>query len=509
MTLNYFYKKLKCISTQTLILITAVSFFTTTFPFMEIQAQPTNSFNPYSSKELIIGVRTAAEAIGNDVREFSSGGTCGVFGKELGKTLSQSGIKVKYTPIQNNYLGGGYERYDGLRLNRIHIECGPNSLPSSSSPSWVGEVSFSETPFYTTGIKLLINQSIVDDLPNDEESVAKLAGKVNILVSANTTTRTELEGFPNLSVIPIENRDQALDLLEQETDYAYASDALIVKTLLNRGIEEIRDKNGNIIQEYRQSYRNKGYTIYPPDSTYLLGETEKYAIAIKEGTSYEQDLMSSIEETINSSKMEGERKKLKKAEPIRVLSKRVPDLPDDPIIPDPPPNPDPIFPAGWILAILFGLLLLLLLCISILYFGGSRRSKQVEQQKQQGTRHEPPNGNVNISITSSPSTEIGSSIQGGQGNASQVLTREQAQDKMAAEIREILRNIDALDTSFRRARVKALKEGERLHEKNSKLSRRLTEAIEAGTISAIESAVDHPLAAFFIDGFKEFRNQKD
>ena len=506
MTLNYFYKKLKHISTQTLILIAAVSFLTATFPFMKIQAQSTNSFNPYSSKELIIGVRTAAEAIGNDVREFSSGGTCGVFGKELERNLSQSGIKVKYTPIQNNYLGGGYTRYDGLKNDLIHIECGPNSLLSSSSPSWGGGVSFSETSFHTTGIKLLISQSIVDGLPNDGESVARLAGNVNILVSANTTTRTELEGFPNLSVIPIENRDQALDLLEQEINYAYASDALIVKTLLNRGIEEIRDRNGNIIQEYRQSYRNKGYTIYPPDGTYLLGETEKYAIAVKEGTSYEEELMASVEKTINSPKMEREREKLKRAEPIRTFPEPSPE-PDPEPSPEPSPEPDPFFPSGWVLAILFGLLLiLLLLYIFMLYLGNPRKSRQVEQQ---GIRHEPSNGNVNISITSSPSTEIGSSIQGGQGNASQVLTREQTQDEMAAEIRQILKNIDALETSFRRARTRALKEGEKLHKNNSKLSRRLIEAIEAGTISAIESAVDHPLATFFIDGFKEFRNSRD
>lgn len=477
------------------------------------QAQP--STNPFESGKIIIGVRTAAEEIGSSPRERFSGGACGVLGSLIDGALGDE-IDVRYEPIQNNYIGGGFERYDGLRQELVHVECGPNSEPSRSTPPWAQGIRFSKVPLYRTGIKLLIKQSVVDNLPNAGGVVSRLVDRVDVLVSSSTTTRTELESYSNLSVIPINSRDEALDLLEENENYAYASDALIIKTLLNRGVEK-RENNGEVIQQSRSAYRNEGYTTYPADGSYLLGETEKYVIAIKENTVYADELMNAVEEALSSDRMEEERVKLKRAETLNIdisssdansNSEMREGTDSDLDISDserqpPTPEPSPNFRSIWITVIVTSVLLLLILVGLLIYFNSRKNIPTLASEAHRRLSETESRGNVSININHP--TQIGATtLQHGTGNTVQVMSREQEQAEISNEIRRILQDISASQLPYREQQKRASEAGRNFANRQPTFARRLAIAVREGTISAVESAIDHPLASFFVDSFTAF-----
>lgn len=310
------------------------------------QTSPTQLPNP-----LKLGVRTSVYPIGNKinvnfftqyfpennfVRVFfenniykpnSAEGFCGTFGKQLQKDLASKGqqIKVEYLPIVNQHKGVVAPRYDGLRRGIIDIECGPNSISSGKLPTGEG-IEFSN-PFHETGVKLLLKEELAKKL----NSGARGLNKIKISVVRESTTLEVLQSIKDINQSKVTTSDSgsdALSDLDENNVDAFASDALIVGSLLREGVKgEPSDQlwwnifNKRVAQPgqpFRPPYENLGYTIYPNSSskrTYLTSKpTEKYAMAVLGNTPFSDDLLNAINKTLEKSILSTEGQRLKEYE---------------------------------------------------------------------------------------------------------------------------------------------------------------------------------------------------
>lgn len=459
------------------------------------QSEDSDARSPFESREVIIGVRTAAYEIGHDVNEDGSGGFCGAFGQELEKGLSNKDITVTYRPIENNYLDGRWERYDGLRENIIDIECGPNSLPSGS-PSWARGINFSNTPFHTTGVKLLLRKEVLENLSNENPSLTQILDVLIVTVVEKTTTLRLLERIQGLNIRTTDGRDEALDLIERNDNYAYASDALIVRTLLNKGVKELKGENNEIIRKMREPYRYDGFVTFPSDESYIGDVSEeKYVIAIKDGTQYASDLMEAIEDALNSEAIIRKSEELKESETsFSIIA-------------------NPKFPSSFsssstqILIVVFvSLLFLLFILYGMAKVAKSDRRNESGRDTEQAPVSSGHTINVTNTLTSSPNA-ISENYSGHPNVQKSSIERREEQEFLGLlkEIRGILNSIDSSSTPTSFSKEKARFKGAETYEQNHDLRERLVRALERGTIKALESSLDHPLAVFFIEGFKNMR----
>lgn len=504
MQLKALFQKNRLVCCRSFLLIFSVSFVATVSIPANVNAQLPSELTSAIPQELIVGVRTDAAAVGSFVTANSSGGACGVFGEELARVLNSNNVNtsIKYTPVYNNYLGGIYGRYDGLRNEEVHVECGPNSRPLSSNADWSRNIRFSETSFHSTGIKLLMKKSVADQLPNRGSVISRLiANDIEVLVPANTTTENELKSFSGIRVTSGARRDDLLDRLERGENRAFASDALIIKTLWNDGVEPLDDQSDTVNRKVRLSYRSNGYSIYPTSENYLLEDKEEYVIAIKSTTAYSDSLMQAVEQALTSDRMREEGQKLRRAELLRAEE-------------DVTLNrwQGTLFQSEWIVILVVAVLALLL----VLIYVQTQKRQQVsgralfpgQRKNGQGDDWHGGGREIHINIDNSPQV-IGSNQQEGSGHSMQLMSPVQEQAEMADEIRHLLNDIAASTKNHRERQARAAEVGETMSRQSSTLTRRLADAIEKGTISAIESAIDHPLAAFFIDSFKAFRESEN
>lgn len=249
-----------------------------------------------------IGVRTVASAIGNNISKNKADGFCGTFGKELQeelKKLDPNGkrIEVEYHEIKNEGLGYKYPRYHGLKTEKIHIECGPNSSPSENLKTAVG-IKFSDS-FHKTGVKLLLPEKLVEDLNSKSRNVKDI--KVGVV--KETTTSNLLEGIVD-NIRPYDTRDEALNALDKNVKEieAFASDALILQTILDSG------------HNSKEPFHRKGYTIFKKDGYLTSVPTEEYVMAVKEDTTFSDKLIDSINRTLKRDKISQARKELEQIE---------------------------------------------------------------------------------------------------------------------------------------------------------------------------------------------------
>lgn len=277
------------------------------------QTSPTQLPNP-----LKLGVRTSVYEIGNTVSINQAGGFCGTFGEELKQELANNGkqIEVEYHEIKNDGLGHKYPRYHGLKTDnmkeKIHIECGPNSNSSQNLETAKG-IAFSD-PFYETGVKLLLPQKLAADLDSGSQKLRNI--KVGVV--KETTTSLLLGGIVD-NIDKYDTRDEALDALDAEKIEAFASDALILQTILYRGALS------------KGPYIHKGFTLFKKDG-YLTDSIEKYVMAVegKEKSKFSNELIDSINRTLKRDKIFQIQQKLKQIE------HPTPPTPPTPLPPPPP-----------------------------------------------------------------------------------------------------------------------------------------------------------------------------
>ena len=245
-----------------------------------------------------IGVRTSAYEIGNTVSINQAGGFCGIFGEELKQELANDKqIKIEYYEIKNDGRGHKHPRYDGLKTGKIHIECGPNSKPSQNMKTAEG-ITFSEA-FHKTGVKLLLPQSLADDLNSEPQKLQN----IKIGVVKETTTSHLLPGIVNKNNIKeYDTRDEALDDLDAKKIEAFASDALILKTILDRGIPS------------REPYIQKGFTLFKKDGYLSLDSRQEYVMAVKEKSTFSKKLIDSINRTLKRDKIAQAKEELNQIE---------------------------------------------------------------------------------------------------------------------------------------------------------------------------------------------------
>lgn len=296
------------------------------------------------NNELVLGVRTIAPPVA---------GFCYAFRDTLQEYVGQE-ITVRDVPILNEYKGSFYSRYVGLLKNpfnpaHVDIECGPNSISSGqlinldSGKPFSEEITFSE-PFYTTGIKLLLKKELAQSLKNSTSSgeSEKNLKALTIGVLQNTSTLEQLKDTetlyqrepigsiedpsdPRRGINSLERALRALDndgvLDNGKRIDAFASDAIILQSLLKDGVEGSGEE-GELIYIQKRSGYSGDYTIFPseefpsPDgSTYLPGlKQEDYALAIAKGTDNEAWLSTTIDRSLDNLSTPGS--KLRKAKDI-------------------------------------------------------------------------------------------------------------------------------------------------------------------------------------------------
>ncbi|MEL7242555.1 MAG: hypothetical protein AAGM40_09430 [Cyanobacteria bacterium J06573_2] len=267
-------------------------------------------------KQIRVGIWTASSAIGSKNKNGSYGGFCREFLKTLEHELSRQNRQIRVIPkdIVNHYRGKSYPRYGGLIAEKIEIECGPNSKSSlklrdrQDNQILRNKIQFSKTSFHTTGIKLLLKEKIAIELENTPKN--QLENKLSALpiaVIRGTTTHKQFQkngnyydGYVPYPKIKLKNqkldvRDLALDDLEKGEIKAFASDAIILRTLLEEGIE---GKSG--YRKSRQPFKTKNFVIYPqtPDRFLPKLRKQQYAIAINKNTDYAKWLRKTVDKVL-------------------------------------------------------------------------------------------------------------------------------------------------------------------------------------------------------------------
>jgi polar amino acid transport system substrate-binding protein len=233
-----------------------------------------------------LGIRTAAFPIGNITPSGEWGGFCGVFARELGLNLNEEQIDVIPNDIENEYRGEGYPRFDGLLSNRIDVECGPNSKSSLDLPDKKGKpfrkaIDFSNNSFFTTGIRILVKAEVGQRLSGlSPDNLPGELSKLRIGVLPNTTTYMQFkdrkEYYPKYRVIDAQSekgdaRDAALDALENDNIEAFASDAIILQTLLEKGV-----RGEGSYRKTREPYGDRGYVAFPSKAGEYLPYLPKF-----------------------------------------------------------------------------------------------------------------------------------------------------------------------------------------------------------------------------------------
>jgi hypothetical protein len=474
-----------------------------TQPSLSQSGDPISTLDdPFKSKKLVIGVRTAASAIGNTVTTNSSGGFCGVFGEQLQEILKDQDISVSYAPVENNYLGKLWNRYDGLRNGSIHIECGPNSRPSGN-PGWAEGIVFSETAFHKSGTRILIRKEIIDEF-DKYPSLKDISNKITFSTVESTTVDETLKNYLDIKVSSLESIDKALDQLALNRDYVYASDALIVKKMLIEGVSEYKTETGKeVLRKGRQPYKLSGYTVFPKED-YLFGISEEYVMAMKDRGPDTAQLMNAVEQALDSPQVKEASKKIAEAEKINSIEprKKSEKLEGTKLVNSNESKDG--FP--WVLT-LFGVVFLGILSLLLL----SKKLSSTNEARLRGEAEaEKGKGSVYIEINNSPTnTNHAASNSGTEINIpDSPFPKADFDANIVKEIRGMLEEIDRLGLPKTIAKSRAVIEGSEVHAGNGPLSERLLNAVEAGTMSALEKSIDHPLASFFIEGFKEFKQRE-
>ena len=279
---------------------------------MEARSQSFDSSQSQLPSTLTIGIRPPAKSIGHQRESGSWSGFCYFFGKELQSELKRDDFDVEVNfhpqPIVNSYSGENAPRYDGLKIGSIDIECGPNTILNSEQLVQKGweHISFSK-PFHTTGIKLLGKKDsfplFTSNFSSEEIEKIKI---IKIGVVRQTTTYNALNKV-GYKPIRFETREALLQELENNDIDAYASDALILKNLLEK--------------DYRNINSQEEYTLFPQQSDTYLPDVaiEKYGIAVLKGTDYEDTLIKKINDTIALKSLEQFRDNLKSEESAKSM----------------------------------------------------------------------------------------------------------------------------------------------------------------------------------------------
>ena len=250
-------------------------------------------------QKITIGVRELASSIGKVKTSGTWGGFCPLFKQELEKVLQQENPNtiVQLSPITNEYVN----RYDELKRNLVQIECGPNTIISDQTilaeKNWE-HVAFSE-PFHTTGIKILLKKESAKSREDQEGSIAQdKLNNIKFGVTFDTTTYYQIKNS-GYDFITFRTREEALQALEKgEKIQAYADDALILKTLLE------------------SDYQNEGYALYPQEKGSYLPKTaqENYGLAVLKDSDYAQQLLSQINQTLETENIKQYQDKLNNEE---------------------------------------------------------------------------------------------------------------------------------------------------------------------------------------------------
>lgn len=314
---------------------------------------------------LRIGIDTAAHSIASFRPSGQISGFCSDFEDKLKNTLGikdnheNNPYEIQPVELTNKYLEKPnlqtsepnlFHRYDSLKMNQIKNEsgkkinvdliCGANTnfrkffitdnYKNKPELQWINNwdhVDFSDN-FHLATIKLLLKKdsilynTLLENKDKDPKTILKEKG-ITILATLETTTNYQLQkyGYENFVDFRDSNenidfnyksRKHVLKILENNCNenpqckYVYASDTLILKTLLKQGYEDL------------------GYTIYPTDHGLYGTEEEKYAIAFnKENRKLIKDkeqrhIKEVIQETL--SLMSNEKEKLQVLEQEKFIS---------------------------------------------------------------------------------------------------------------------------------------------------------------------------------------------
>lgn len=322
------------------------------------------SFPDYT---IILGIRTISAPVT---------GYCVAFEKTLREEINNKKIKIATHRILNQYKGEKYSRYFGLLKNsfdpdHVDIECGPNSESSGNLINPKTEKQFSEDIrfirfYYPTGIKLLIKKDKAEELANlssiqYEQKISKL--KIGVLERTSTLKQFEdNRGFYNYEPIKSDDNQNALEKALSVLDNdgvlgngtkidAFASDDLILQSLLKQGITESGEEASKLYVGSRKPYEELGYAVFPSKNYPSINQndfylprlySENYAIAIKRDSHNESWLFEKIQNSLNTSNILGTR--LNKAK--NILINPYPDLTTEPES-ESEPEPESLTPNKW------------------------------------------------------------------------------------------------------------------------------------------------------------------
>lgn len=324
--------------------------------FSNSASQARNAATESYPSQIRLGIRTTSSAIGSKNTSGSYGGFCGEFLKTLEQELSRQNQNIPVTAldIANQYRGREYPRYDGLISNKVEIECGPNSKSSlrlrdtRDKKPFRHKIIFSINNFHTTGIKLLLKKETAAQLQSTP--LNQLEDKLSTLRIAaikGTTTlrefRVNRDFYNSLVAYPkrkqanqkLDVRDFALDDLEAGKVKAFASDAIILRTLLEQGVKGVPG-----YRKDRQPLKNQNYVIYPPEPGIYLPnlEHQQYAIAINKNTPYVGWLRKTIDRALSSTNLSQAKQHVKEYENGKYIASAVPSQVAQPPQPPQPPQ---------------------------------------------------------------------------------------------------------------------------------------------------------------------------
>lgn len=188
-------------------------------PIPTVAARPESILDDIRQSRLVrIGIRADAPPFGYISSEGEWTGYCFAMGNALSNYLTA----LVDQPIKTVFLPSTVgDRFDLVRNDTVHLECGPNTIRTD-----VADIQFSE-PFFATGSQLLVQPQNADRFnPN-----SSLAG-VKIGVLSNTTTEQLVRNrYPGAAIVPLEgagaSRTAIRSVAEGSLD-AFASDGILL-----------------------------------------------------------------------------------------------------------------------------------------------------------------------------------------------------------------------------------------------------------------------------------------
>lgn len=230
------------------------------FQSIGLTQEPQNNNQQENRKRIIFGLAENAPPVSSRKQSGIWSGYCADFIKELNNYInSHSSIKVEIeieeVTVSNNRFTGKSDKGSMLAG-----ECGPNTIKKNRLSDELN-AAFSK-PFASTGAKILLKKHNTQYFYSQGGFQGKKIGVISSKTKPTTTERLISLVYTSAEIIFVPDRDKAIEMLEDDKIDAFASDEIILKSILKELDQEEGQKYAILPENYLLSHEEYGLVVY-------------------------------------------------------------------------------------------------------------------------------------------------------------------------------------------------------------------------------------------------------